>query len=120
MGKGKQIVLSIVVLYLVALGTGWIWFLPSLVNERVLKRISIGAQASDVVKTFHIHQPFDIPSAAHCGSDAPPNIKRISVYNAGGVPLLPLPVVITTTTTFCFDDSDILVGMQTRRWFDTP
>lgn len=120
MSKGKRIALSLLGLYLAALGVAWVWFLPSLVNERVHKRISLGARASDVAKTFQIHQPFDIPSAAHCGKDAPPNITRIAIYNVGSVPLLPLPMVLATTTTFCFDKNDILVGIETGRWIDGP
>lgn len=120
MSRGMRIVLSMLGLYLAALGVAWVWFHPSLVNERVHKRISIGARASDVVKTFQIHEPFDIESAAHCGSEGPPNITRIAIYSAGSVPLLPLPMVLATTTTFCFDKSDMLVGIETVRWFDGP
>lgn len=120
MSRGKRIALSMFCLYLVALGIAWIWFHPNLVNERVHKQISIGARASDVVRAFKIHEPFDIESAAHCGSEGPQKITRIAVYDVGSVPLLPLPIILATTTTFCFDTNDLLVGMKTRRWLDGP
>ena len=120
MSRGKRIALSILGLYLVALVVAWVWYQPSLVNERVHKRIAIGARGVDVAKTFQINEPFDIPSSAHCGKDVSPNITRIAIYNVGSVPLLPLPMVLATTTTFCFDNNDILVGIRTERGFDGP
>lgn len=120
MSKGKRIVFMALGVYLVALVGAWVWFLPSLVDKRVHEHISIGAKADVVKNTFHIGNPFDIESAAHCGSNGPQNVTRIAVYDAGGVPLLPLPMSLTTTTTFCFDKSDTLVGIKTSRWLDGP
>ena len=118
MGRGKRIVFVALGVYLVALVGTWVWFLPNLEDKRVREHISIGAKAADVEKTFHTGSPFDIESAAHCGSNGPQNVTRIAVYNAGGVPLLPLPMSLATTTTFCFDQSDTLVGIKTSRWLD--
>jgi hypothetical protein len=120
MSRGKRIALSMLGLYLAGLGVAWVWFHPSLVNKRIHKQISIGARASDVVKAFQIHEPFDTEIAAYCGNEGPQKITKIAIYNVGSVPLLPLPMVLATTTTFCFDTNDILVGIETRRWFDGP
>jgi hypothetical protein len=104
-------------LYLAALGTAWLWFSPHFVNERVHDRVSIGARAADVEKAFHV-KPYSFPATAYCGKNAPPKISRIAVDETGRVPLLPVPMVMVTTTIFCFDRNDRLVGMKTERWFD--
>jgi hypothetical protein len=100
----------------------WTWFHPFFVNKRVHERVAIGAHAMDVVKTFTIdvREPIDTTSRAHCGSDAPQNITRIALYKAGSLPLVPFFVALNTTTTLCFDSNDVLVGIETRRWFDGP
>ncbi len=69
---------------------------------------------------FPTARPFEVRSAAHCGRDGPPDITRIALYNAGSVPLVPLLMYLRTTTTFCFDYNDVLVGVETRRWIDAP
>lgn len=120
MCRARHIALALLAVYVAYLATAWIWFHPSLVDKRVRQQIAIGISASELEKFFNINSPFDVPSSAQCGTDGPPNITRIAIYNAGGVLLLPLPIALTTTTTFCFDRSDKLVAMSTGRWVDGP
>lgn len=117
MGIGMRNVIVIAGLYFAGLGLAWTWFHPYFVSERVHDRISIGALASEVEKVFQV-RPYDFPSSAYCGKDGPPNISRIAIDEAGRVPLLPFPMFMVTTTIFCFDYNDRLVGMRTIRWFD--
>lgn len=117
MGTGKRNTIITAALYLAVLGLAWIWFHPYFVSERVQKRISIGALKSEVERVFQV-RPYDFPSSAYSGKDGPPNITRIAIDETGRVPLLPIPMVMVTTTIFCFDRNDKLVGMKTERWFD--
>jgi hypothetical protein len=117
MSKGKQIVLLIVGLYLVALGLAWIWFHPYLVNERVRDHIALGAHVPEVEKTFRV-KVYDFPGSAYCGKAGPANVTRIAIDEVGRVPLPPLPKAMVTTTLFCFDSNDKLVATKTERWFD--
>lgn len=117
MGGGKRNALLVAVLYLAILCFAWIWFHPYFVSERVHERISIGAHATDVENAFQI-KTYDFPRSAYCGNEGPPGVTRIALDEASRVPLLPLPMVMVTTTIFCFDSSDKLVGMNTERWFD--
>ncbi len=117
MDKGKRNALLVTGLYLAVLGLAWAWFHPYFVSKRVHERISIGALASEVERVFQV-RPYDFPSSAYCGNDGPPNITRIALDEASRVPLLPLPIVMVTTTTFCFDRNNKLVSMKTERWFD--
>lgn len=117
MSSGKQNALLATALYLATLGVAWIWFHPYLVSERVHQRIAVGASASDVEQAFQV-RPYDFPGSAYCGKNGPPRITRIAVDEASRVPLLPLPMVMVTSTIFCFDNNDKLVGMNTERWFD--
>jgi hypothetical protein len=120
MRRARHIALALLAVYLAYLATAWVWFHPSLVNKRVRQQIAIGMPASDIAKIFNINSSFDVPSAAHCGTGGPPNITRIAIYTPGGVLLLPLPMSLPTTTTFCFDRNDKLVAMSTGRWIDGP
>lgn len=117
MSKGNRNALLATGLYLAVLGFVWAWFHPYFVSARVHERIPVGALASEVEKVFQV-RTYDFPSSAYCGKDGPPNITRIALDEASRVPLLPLPMVMVTTTTFCFDRSNKLVGMKTERWFD--
>lgn len=120
MRRARQIGLALLAVYVAYLATAWVWFHPSFVSERVRRQIAIGMPTAEIVKIFSIYSPFDVPSSAQCGTDGPPNITRIAIYNAGGVLLLPLPMALVTTTTFCFDRNDKLVAMSTGRWLDGP
>lgn len=117
MGNGKRIALLVTVLYLAILCLQWIWFLPYFVSERVHERVSIGARAVDVENMFQI-RAYDFPRSAYCGNNGVPSVTRIAIDEANRVPLLPLPAVMVTTTIFCFDSDNKLVGMNTERWFD--
>ncbi len=117
MDKGRRNALLVTGLYLAVLGLAWAWFHPYFVSKRIHERISIGALASEVEKVFQV-RPYDFPSSAYCGKDGPPNISRIAIDEEGRVPLLPFPLFMVTTTIFCFDNNDRLVGMRTVRWFD--
>ena len=118
MNRGTRVALLVVGLYLAVISFSWIWLDPDFVSERVHDRISIGSSLSDVAKVFEIGGPFRLPSAAYCGNDWPSNITKIAVNDAGRVPLLPIHRVLVTTTVFCFDRNDKLVGMETERWSD--
>lgn len=120
MSRASKIVICLVATYLLMVGLAWVWLDPRLVDARVHKRISLGAPASEVVAEFHVAPPFDIESSAHCGTNGPSDITRIALYNAGGVILLPLPMSVPTTTTFCFDSGDRLVAIKSARWIDGP
>ncbi len=117
MGSGMRLGLLAITLYLAALGFVWIWFHPHFVSMRVHERISAGASASDVEREFQV-RTYDFPGSAYCGKDSPPNVTRIAIGEASRMPLLPLPMAMVTTTVFCFDGHDRLVGMKTERWFD--
>lgn len=117
MNKGKRNALLVTGLYLAALGLAWAWFHPYFVSKRVHERISTGALASEVEKVFQV-KPYNFPRAAYCGNAGPPSVTRIAIDEASRVPLPPLPMEMVTTTIFCFDGNDKLVGMKTERWVD--
>jgi hypothetical protein len=117
MDKGKRNVLVVAGLYFAFLCCSWCWFHPYFVNQRIRGHISIGASAQEVQNVFQV-RPYYFPGSAYCGKDGPPDITRIAIDETGRVPLLPVPVVMVTTTIFCFDRSDKLVGMESERWFD--
>ncbi len=117
MNKGKRNALLVAGLYLAVLGSAWAWFHPYFVSERVHERIAIGATTTDVENVFQT-RAYDFPRAAYCGNDGPPSVSRIAIDEAIRVPLLPLPMEMVTTTIFCFDGHDKLVGMKTERWVD--
>jgi hypothetical protein len=114
MNKGKRNALLIIALYLASLGIAWFWFHPHFVGGRIHERISLEAGASEVEKTFQV-RTYNFPGSAYCGKDGPPNIMRIAVAETGRVPLLPLPKVMVTTTIFCIDGNNRLVGTNTER-----
>ena len=116
----RPLVLSAVGICVATWASVWVWISPSLVNKRVHERIAIGARGSEVAKAFHVKEPFEVRSAAHCGSEGPSDITRITLYDAGSLPVVPLLVYLKTTTTFCFDYNDLLVGVKTGRWIDGP
>jgi hypothetical protein len=76
--------------------------------------------AAQVAFALDIHEPMDMPDATYCAPMSMEKFRRVSVYDAGGVPFLPLPVVYATSTTFCFDTQDQLVAFHTKRWIDAP
>ncbi len=117
MGSRKRSALLVILLYLTAQFLAWIWFNPNFVSRRMFDQIQIGAHATDVENIFKV-RPYDFPRAAYCGKEGPAGISRIAIDEVGRVPLLPLPMVMITTTIFCFDKNDKLVGMKTERWFD--
>lgn len=117
MSRGKRNTLLIIGLYLAILGFAWVWFHPYFVSGRVSERVSIGEGAPDVEKTFQV-RAYDFPGSAYCGKHGPPNVTRIAIDETGRVPLLPLPKAMVTTTIFCFDKNDKLVGTKTVRWLD--
>src|SRR5580692_1731654 len=96
----RRFVLSAVGICGAAWASAWIWISPSLVNKRVHERVAIGARGSEVAKAFHVKLPFEVRSAAHCGSEGPSDITRIALYEAGSLPVVPLLVYLRTTTTF--------------------
>lgn len=98
----------------------WIWLVPSFVDRRVASHVTLGMSGADVAAAFGIGKPFDIPPAAHCSPANSKVVSRIALHTAGGVPLFPLPMILTSTTTFCFDADDRLVAFQTKRWVDGP
>src|SRR5882762_2340863 len=98
----RRFVLSALGVCVVAWASAWIWNSPSLVNKRVHERIAIGARGFEVAKAFHVKEPFEVRSAARCGSEGPSDITRITLYDAGSLPVVPLLVYSKTTTTFCF------------------
>jgi hypothetical protein len=118
MKKAMRVILCVVGVYLAVISVEGFWFNPVLVSERAHEHISIGSKMSDIAKAFEIEGPFILPSSAYCGNDGPLNIAKIAVNDAGRVMLLPTSMVLVTTTTFCFDTSDKLVGMETERWMD--
>jgi|SRR5512146_483336 hypothetical protein len=117
MNKGKRNALLATGLYLAVLALAWAWFHPYFVSARVRERVAIGATTADVESVFHA-RAYDFPRAAYCGKDGPPGVSRIAIDEAIRVPLLPLPMEMVTTTIFCFDGNDKLVGMKTERWVD--
>jgi hypothetical protein len=118
--RAPRILLSVLGVSAAAWASAWIWISPSLVNKRAHQRIAIGARWSEVAKEFQVKDPFEVRSAAHCGSDGPADITRITLYDAGSLPVVPMLVYLKTTTTFCFDYNNILVGIKTDRWIDAP
>ena len=118
--KARQLLIWLVGLYAVFLVIKWIWLIPSFVDWRLTSRVTPGMSENQVVTTFHINNSFDIPSAAHCAPASSEAVSRIAVYTAGGVPLFPLPMIVTSTTTFCFDSHNRLIAFQTKRWVDGP
>lgn len=118
--RWQLVVIGLVGLYAFFLVAKWIWLTPSFVDWRLASRITLGSSGSKVAATLNINKPFDIPSAKHCAPTSSKTFSRIAVYTAGGVPLFPLPMIITSTTTFCFDPDDQLVAFHTKRWVDGP
>jgi len=116
----RNILMSLIGLYLLALAIYWIWLLPSLVDQRISSRIKSGMTGAQIANVLGIHEPFDAVSATYCAPASIEKFSRISIYNSGSVPLLPLPMVIATTTTFCFDTQDKLIAIRTKRWIDGP
>lgn len=117
MDEGKRKVLVLTGLYIAFLCWSWIWFHPYFVSQRVLGHISIGASAREVEQAFQV-RPYDFPASTYCGMDGPPKVTRIAIDETARIPLLPVPMFMVTTTVFCFDRNDKLVGMKSERWFD--
>ena len=117
MKKWKRNVLILTGLYILFILGAWFWFDPNFVSERVHGRIAIGAQEPDVESQFQVRQ-YIFPNSSYCGKDGPPNISRIAIDETGRIPLFPFPKEMVTTTIFCFDENEKLVGMRTERWFD--
>jgi hypothetical protein len=117
MDKGRRNAIVVTVLYIAFLCGAWIWFHPYFVNQRVRGHISIGASAQEVEKAFQV-RPYDFPGSAYCGMDGPSNVTRIAIDETARIPLLPVPMVMVTTTVFCFDRNDKLVGTKSERWID--
>lgn len=103
-----------------ALAIYWVWLMPSLVDQRILSQIKFGMSGAQVAKAFDINGPFDIEAGTPCSPMSKDKFSRVSIYNVGSVPLLPVPMVYVTTTTFCFDNQDKLVAFRTERSFDGP
>ncbi|OIR04188.1 hypothetical protein GALL_136700 [mine drainage metagenome] len=117
MDEGKRKVLVLTVLYVAFLCGSWLWFHPHFVTQRIRGQISIGASAREVEKAFHV-RTYDFPGSAYCEADGPPVVTRIAIDESARIPILPVPMVMVTTTVFCFDHNDKLVGMKSERWFD--
>jgi hypothetical protein len=108
------LVLSLMLYSLVA----WIWNSPGLTERRISSRIKLGMSASEVAQTLGAAKPFDMqPAGRYCGPNGPYG-SRISLYTSGGLDLILMTV--PTTTTFCFDSADRLLGFETKRWVDGP
>jgi len=116
----RNLLISLFSLYLFALAIYWLWLIPSLVDQRISSKIKLGMSGAEVANVLGIYEPMDMKMATYCAPKSMDNFNRISIYNAGSVPLLPLPMGYVTTTRFCFDAQDRLVAFQTRRWFDGP
>ncbi len=117
MDEGRRKVLVLSGLYIAFLCGSWLWFHPYFVSQRVRGQISIGASAREVERAFQI-PTYDFPGSAYCGIDGPPVVTRIAIDESARIPILPVPMVMVTTTVFCFDRDDKLVGMKSERWFD--
>ena len=117
MDEGKRKVLVLTGLYIVFLCGAWLWFHPYFVSQRVHGQIAIGASAQEVEKAFQV-RTYDFPGSAYCGADGPPIVTRIAIDESARIPILPIPMVMVTTTVFCFDRNDKLAGMKSERWFD--
>lgn len=113
-----RLVLASVGIYVALFAITWFRFDPRSVEARQRARIALGASAADVSKTFGVRAPFDIPEADHCNMGM--KVSRIAISDDGGFWFFPLPLTLPTTTTFCFDSTDHLIGLKATRWLDGP
>jgi hypothetical protein len=116
----KKIVLSLLGIYFLALVVYWVWLIPSFVDQRTSEKIRLGMSGHQVAQVLGIFEPMETKINAYCSPMSDASFTRIALYDAGSVPLLPLPMVYATSTTFCFDSQNRLVAFRTRRWFDGP
>jgi predicted small lipoprotein YifL len=120
MRRVLKILLVVIGIYVLALAGCGVWLAPSLVNDRVGRKVKPGVSGEQVAVALGIHGPMDIPEAKHCAPTSNERFTRISIYDAGSVPLIPFLMVYATSTIFCFDSQDRLVTFNTRRWVDAP
>jgi hypothetical protein len=116
----RKFLISLFGIYLLGLASCWVWFAPRFVDQRIAPKIKPGVSGMQVAAALGIHGPMDMPEATYCAPTTMEKFKRISVYNIGGVPLLPFPMGYETSTDFCFDAADRLVAFHTQRWIDAP
>ncbi len=116
----KKILISLLALYLLALLIYSIWLTPFFVDQRISSKIQPGMSGLQVANALNIFEPMDTKTNSYCAPQNKDNFSKIAIYNVGSVPLLPVPMVFATTTTFCFDTQGKLIAFQTRRYFDGP
>ena len=102
------------IIYVVLFAIALVRFEPRSIEAKQRARITLGAPASEVSKIFAAGAPFDTAQADYCKTGV--NVSRIALLDDGGFWFFPLPSTLTTTTTFCFDSTDHLVGLKTGRW----
>jgi hypothetical protein len=107
-------------LYFGFLGARWVWLSPSLVDKRVALKVMAGMKGHEVARIFEIPEPSDFTPARYCAPAINTEASRLTRKSEGGVYLFPLPIVLLTTTTFCFDSFDKLIGFKSARWTDAP
>jgi hypothetical protein len=103
------------------------WLDPEWTQSRLEKKISYGQSVADIRKSYPISEPFELQLHKQylrlfsypCGKGID-GIKSISSYHAGSLTRYNLLTVHVTTTRFCFDENDKLIGMKTSRWIDDP
>jgi hypothetical protein len=116
----RKILMGLLGLYLLVVAIYWVWLMPSFVDRRISSKIKLEMSGAEVAKVLGAYEPMDMSENTYCEPKSMDKFNRISLYHAGSVPLLPLPMGYVTTTTFCFDTQDRLVTFQTKRWFDGP
>lgn len=113
-----RVALALVAVYMAIFAITWFRFDPRLVETRQRSQIAMGASSTDVLSAFKASPPFDIPEADYCENGV--KVSRIALLEDGGFWFFPLPLTLPTTTTFCFDAQDHLVGLKAKRWVDAP
>lgn len=116
----NKFLIAILGVYLIYFVFAYIWFSPSLVDFRIASKIRLGMQSESVSKILHINEPFDIARGKYCAGTSDDQYGKIALYTAGGVVLPPLPLALTTTTTFCYSPENTLLAFRSERWIDGP
>jgi hypothetical protein len=120
MRRTPRILFGVAALYALALASCSVWLAPSLVADRVAGKVKLGMSGKQVSVALGISEPTDFPEATYCAPASNERFKRMSLYDAGSVELIPLLTVWVTTTRLCFDNNDRLAAFHTDRWIDAP
>lgn len=110
MKYARRIFLALVTVYVLALAIPWFWYAPSRVDRRLASKLTIGMPASNVARIVGSSGPMDTRAWAYCAPRSEELVTRSIFHTFGGVWIFPLPVTVPTSTDFCFDTMDRLIG----------